>query len=304
MLQLKKLVGGPIAGPDYARVPSQSNGNQASPLLPTFSLHNDDPDDDPAYPAPRTLPRRPLHHRLLLPIFVVIGLFAAVAAIAFFMGSPPPSTAVDGVMSTPGAKVPPDVDVAHSAADPAADPVAAARLSLDALFARQSQTLEQAVARYSLKNDRPPPPNFDKWFAFAQEKKCLIDDYDQIQRDFEPFYQLALDNPAHFQDMIDQGRALMLKDSKGMTTINIKDGKVHMPDYRGTRYMACFSYFAVFNIFSSAFMMTGPEPFDGCVCPALFCLREFTFNLVHICPPRHGFPPERAGRTPCRLQLP
>jgi hypothetical protein len=69
--------------------------------------------------------------------------------------------------------------------------------------------LAQAAARYSLKNDRPPPPNFDKWFKFAQDKKCLIDDYDQIQRDFEPFYQLAEENPAHFADMIDRGRAMV-----------------------------------------------------------------------------------------------
>jgi hypothetical protein len=37
----------------------------------------------------------------------------------------------------------------------------------------------------------------------------LIDDYDQIQRDFEPFYQLAEENPAHFADMIDRGRAMV-----------------------------------------------------------------------------------------------
>jgi hypothetical protein len=74
---------------------------------------------------------------------------------------------------------------------------------------RQSTTLDEAVARYSLKAARPPPPNFDRWFVFAQENKCLIDDYDQIQRNFEPFYQLAIDHPAYFQTMIEKGQAMV-----------------------------------------------------------------------------------------------
>ncbi|KAJ7796254.1 hypothetical protein B0H14DRAFT_2915880 [Mycena olivaceomarginata] len=63
----------------------------------------------------------------------------------------------------------------------------------------------QARARYILKNNRPPPPNFDKWFAFARENKCLIDDYDQIHRDFEPFYRISEENSTHFQKMIGLG---------------------------------------------------------------------------------------------------
>ncbi|KAJ7758522.1 glycosyl transferase family 90-domain-containing protein [Mycena maculata] len=237
MYQLKRLVA-PLAGPSYARLPSHSNraDNTTSPLLPTSALHKDDDEgSDPAFPVPRSAIRlRPLYRRILVPLLVVVGLFAAVAAIAFFMGSPPTSGhAVEDVVSAPN----PDVPLKSPAdATLVTDPVAAARLSLEALFARQSQTLAQAAARYSLKTDRPPPPNFDKWFAFARDKKCLIDDYDQIQRDFEPFYQLAEDNPAHFQNMIDRGRALMLENPMGMTTINIKDGQVHMPDYRGTSF--------------------------------------------------------------------
>jgi hypothetical protein len=79
------------------------------------------------------------------------------------------------------------------------DPVAAARISLDVLFARQSSNIDQATARYSLKTGRPPPRNYDKWFKFAREKSCLIDDYDQIHRDFKPFYDLAQDDPRIFQ---------------------------------------------------------------------------------------------------------
>ncbi|KAJ6608331.1 glycosyl transferase family 90-domain-containing protein [Mycena sp. CBHHK59/15] len=81
-----------------------------------------------------------------------------------------------------------------------------------------------------------PPRNFDHWFHLAKKHSCLIDEYDQIRRDFEPFYQLAKEDPVFFQKMIDLGSAKMLKDPRGMTTITIKDGEVHMPDYQGTSY--------------------------------------------------------------------
>ncbi|KAJ7766055.1 glycosyl transferase family 90-domain-containing protein, partial [Mycena metata] len=73
---------------------------------------------------------------------------------------------------------------------------------VDALYARQSTTLQTARARYSLRNKRPPPSMYDKWFDFAREHSCLIDDYDQITRDFEPFYQLAHHDPAYFKRMV------------------------------------------------------------------------------------------------------
>ncbi|KAJ6584868.1 glycosyl transferase family 90-domain-containing protein [Mycena capillaripes] len=241
MNHLKRLVG-QVAGPSYTRL---ANGTgTTSPLLPSFSRQKEDDGDDepPIAGEPARSPRRPLYRRLLLPILFILGLFSVIAAIAYFMGEPNPDP-VDDPIPAPPAKVPPETGHSappadHPSADTelATDPVGAARLAIDALFGRQSQTLAQAAARYSLKTDRPPPPNFDKWFAFAQDKKCLIDDYDQIQRDFEPFYQLAAENPKHFNDMIDKGRALMLQDSKGMTTINIKGQKVHMPDYRGTSF--------------------------------------------------------------------
>ncbi|KAJ7286536.1 hypothetical protein C8J57DRAFT_1216697 [Mycena rebaudengoi] len=116
------------------------------------------------------------------------------------------------------------------------DPVVAARLSVDALYARQSSTIEHATARYSLKTGRSPPPHYEKWFNFAKEKLCLIDDYDQIHRDFEPFYQLAEDDPLFFQRMIDIASDMMKYDPKEMATIVIKDGAVQMPDRQSTAY--------------------------------------------------------------------
>ncbi|KAJ7718717.1 hypothetical protein DFH07DRAFT_947248 [Mycena maculata] len=96
---------------------------------------------------------------------------------------------------------PPTVDL--PVVDPF-DPSVAAHLAVDALYARQSTTLAQASARYTLRTRRTPPPNYDLWFRYAQEQQCLIDDYDQIHHDFKPFYQLAERNPTYFQEMIDR----------------------------------------------------------------------------------------------------
>ncbi|KAJ6450002.1 hypothetical protein C8R45DRAFT_1114404 [Mycena sanguinolenta] len=79
-----------------------------------------------------------------------------------------------------------------------------ARKQVDDLMARQSKTLRQAKAWYKLKNNREPPPGYNKFYAFAQERGCLIDEYDKVHRDFEPFYQLAEHHPSFFPDMLDR----------------------------------------------------------------------------------------------------
>jgi hypothetical protein len=56
----------------------------------------------------------------------------------------------------------------------------------------QSQTLEAAVAEYRRRYQIPPPPHFDKWFAFAKEKNVqLIDEYDSIYHSLLPFWALS-----------------------------------------------------------------------------------------------------------------
>jgi hypothetical protein len=55
----------------------------------------------------------------------------------------------------------------------------------------QSQTLEQAVAEYRRRYQIPPPPNFDKWYAFAKRKNVqLIDEFDTIYHALRPFWAL------------------------------------------------------------------------------------------------------------------
>lgn len=57
---------------------------------------------------------------------------------------------------------------------------------------RQSKTLEQAVAEYKKRYNMNPPKGFDDWFAFAKDNKVtIIDEYDQLMRDLEPWAQLT-----------------------------------------------------------------------------------------------------------------
>ncbi|KAK4033195.1 glycosyltransferase [Parachaetomium inaequale] len=60
-----------------------------------------------------------------------------------------------------------------------------------AVKARQSQTLRDAVAEYRRRYGLPPPPHFDKWWAFAQNKKVqLVDEFDTIHELLTPFWGL------------------------------------------------------------------------------------------------------------------
>ena len=57
--------------------------------------------------------------------------------------------------------------------------------------ARQSKTLVEAAAEYRRRYTRNPPIGFDKWWLYAQANKIvLVDEYDQIHKDMEPFWAL------------------------------------------------------------------------------------------------------------------
>ncbi|KAJ7154328.1 hypothetical protein C8R43DRAFT_1126406 [Mycena crocata] len=80
----------------------------------------------------------------------------------------------------------------------------------------------------------PPPANFANWFRFAQEKHCLIDEYDQIHRDFKPFYQLAEDDATAFQTMIERARRELAGSDVEIAYVEVLNGEVLMEG--GTEY--------------------------------------------------------------------
>ncbi|KAJ7636348.1 glycosyl transferase family 90-domain-containing protein [Roridomyces roridus] len=102
------------------------------------------------------------------------------------------------------------------------------------ILGTQSKTLGEARARYALRNNRPPPPKYDEWFRWAKSKGCLIDEYEQVRRDFEPFYQIAEGNRTHFREMVWKGVNLISGDERpvGLANITIHDGQVHVQNDR------------------------------------------------------------------------
>lgn len=69
--------------------------------------------------------------------------------------------------------------------------VADAESQFKDVLSRQSKTLAEAVQEYRRRYKMAPPPNFDKWFQFAQAKGVrLVDEYDTIYHSLLPFWGL------------------------------------------------------------------------------------------------------------------
>lgn len=162
----------------YIRLDSETSGSEEN-----------EPEDEGTSMQSYTLwairrwpPKRSLRKVLLLPVLLSITVFALLAT----------HLLADNAWSNASAIGSPELELVSMR-------------DIDALYARQSITLAEASSRYSLKTNRPPPENYDKWFKFAQSKSCLIDEYDQIYRDFEPFYQLVEKDPGFFKNMVELG---------------------------------------------------------------------------------------------------
>lgn len=70
--------------------------------------------------------------------------------------------------------------------------MADARHTFDEKIQRQSRSLNAAVSEYERRYGRRPPRGFDEWFEFAQDNDVgIIDEYDQLMRDLEPFWQFS-----------------------------------------------------------------------------------------------------------------
>ncbi|CAK5284942.1 unnamed protein product [Mycena citricolor] len=118
--------------------------------------------------------------------------------------------------------------------------LATAHQQVDILFSRQSTTLSQAAARHALKTGRAPPAGYERWWNLTQtqSEKCLVDEYEQVYKDFEPFYQLAAADPGRFARLVERGRELTRQDARGMVTVKIDRREVVIPNYSGTGFSA------------------------------------------------------------------
>ncbi|KYK56260.1 hypothetical protein DCS_08230 [Drechmeria coniospora] len=115
--------------------------------------------------------------------------------------------------------------------------VFSAKVERDGWLSRASvsTSLPEAVAEYTRRHGMPPPPNFDKWYAFAVEKEsAIVDDFGQIYRDTRPFWGV--------EPSVVRGRTMHLLENPmlGMGGLSIENGTVDLsPHIPGThRWMA------------------------------------------------------------------
>ncbi|KAJ7264073.1 glycosyl transferase family 90-domain-containing protein [Mycena haematopus] len=189
-------------------LPSESEDAEDAVLLRSL------PYADTDYPRPGSLkpPRRTPRQRWLRCAAVtiaVLGVLSATVALTILLTHPNLRTAVLPFTSS------------------SSNPATIARAEVDALFARQSTTLAEATARYTLRTGREPPAYYADFFRFARESGCLIDEYDRVHRDFKPFYQIAEMNASYFQDMIERARRavrLEIKDAE-IATMVVQNGE-------------------------------------------------------------------------------
>ncbi|KAF8582177.1 glycosyltransferase family 90 protein [Ramaria rubella] len=87
--------------------------------------------------------------------------------------------------------------------------------------AKQSKTLNEAVAEYIRRNGYPPPAGFDLWWDYVQKNNVkLVDEFDQINYDVTPFLALS---PHNFRARVDA-----ISDPTQSFHINITNGHVNM----------------------------------------------------------------------------
>lgn len=99
-----------------------------------------------------------------------------------------------------------------------------------ALRARQSKTLEEAVTEYRRRYGIPPPPNFDKWYAFAKKRNVeLIDEYDTIHHMMTPFWALE---PQVIRERVREAMGF----DNALISVLIRNGKVTFMDGGGEMY--------------------------------------------------------------------
>ena len=126
------------------------------------------------------------------------------------------SNPIDPELLDPSKPLPPTTADTH----PIHELITKAHKEDEQLRTRQTQTLSSAVAEYRRRYKLPPPPNFDKWYAFAEARNVqLIDEYDTIYHSLLPFWGLQ---PAVIRA---RAREAMGFDNALMGLL-IRDGKV------------------------------------------------------------------------------
>ena len=92
--------------------------------------------------------------------------------------------------------------------------------NFEALRQRQSQSLSDAVTEYRRRYGIPPPPYFDKWYAFAKKRKVqLIDEFDTVIDSIQPFWALS---PGTIRERVRESIGF----DNGMIALMIRNGAI------------------------------------------------------------------------------
>ncbi|KAL1961335.1 hypothetical protein VTO42DRAFT_63 [Malbranchea cinnamomea] len=127
-------------------------------------------------------------------IVTLLGIIALFGFSTFLLGRT--HFATHQVIQNPNAAVH-DVHTSHytplpRGSHPIAQLMTDSEAAFEALLSRQSKTLKAAVKEYQRRYGMRPPPHFDIWFKFAQERGVqLIDEFDIIYHLILPFWGLA-----------------------------------------------------------------------------------------------------------------
>ncbi|KAF7369398.1 CAP10 domain-containing protein [Mycena venus] len=174
-------------------------------------------------------------------------------------GNAPPPAHGDGSHPQPppppGRPAPFDADIdSHSSSYDAAALQAHASASIAALLAHEPATLPAARALYMLKTGRPPPKGYDAFFAFAKERKCLVDGYAGVHREFAPFWRVEREvarqreneggrqagmkgaGRGWFRERVRKVVDKLASDSHGVAALTIRDGTAHKPENQATYF--------------------------------------------------------------------
>lgn len=105
--------------------------------------------------------------------------------------------------------------------------VIAANERVDEFLEFQSKSLVQARARYTLRTRNPPPPQYDEFYNYAVQHKCLIDSYEQVAADFAPWYQLTKTDPSIFVQRLARAWDITATSNKSrMQAFTVEKGNV------------------------------------------------------------------------------
>ena len=97
---------------------------------------------------------------------------------------------IDVVKSPPGPARPPPTHTTRPGEHPIDELIGRADVELARLLQKEARTLEDAAQQYRERRGRQPPPGFDKWYAFAQNRSAVMVEefFDRIYDDLNPFW--------------------------------------------------------------------------------------------------------------------